>query len=282
MNNQAFYRQRGLSIVELMVALAISSFLILGITQVYIDNKRNYIFQQSQAGNLSNSRFVSLLLDELLSKAGYRRVPDQDMSDAFPASTALSNHCAAFPAEAAITKLKSTAEVGFCMRYQPAMAGEMICDGSTTTLASETPFRYPEQSENIHVAIKFVSHASDLNKGVISCVSDKGTAAVELLSGIADMQVEFGSGLADEKRLKSSSPYKKAAAWSDSDGIVRAVRYSVLSASRSGQRDSESLVFTRWLANTATKDAADRLNAQDDRQIYQAAAGAQAIRNMMP
>ena len=38
------FRQRGLSMIELLVALAISSFLILGITQVYIDNKRNYMF----------------------------------------------------------------------------------------------------------------------------------------------------------------------------------------------------------------------------------------------
>ncbi|MEN1592952.1 prepilin-type N-terminal cleavage/methylation domain-containing protein, partial [Pseudomonas aeruginosa] len=38
--------QKGLSMVELLVALAISSFLILGISQIYIDNKRNYLFQQ--------------------------------------------------------------------------------------------------------------------------------------------------------------------------------------------------------------------------------------------
>ena len=34
-------RQFGLSMIELLIALAISSFLILVITQVYLDNKRN-------------------------------------------------------------------------------------------------------------------------------------------------------------------------------------------------------------------------------------------------
>lgn len=63
------FRQRGLSMIELLVALAISSFLILGITQVYIDNKRNYVFQQSQAGNLENSRFAVLMIDDLISKS---------------------------------------------------------------------------------------------------------------------------------------------------------------------------------------------------------------------
>ncbi len=48
MNNRS-RRQSGLSMIELLVALAISSFLILGITQIYLDNKRNYLFQQGQA-----------------------------------------------------------------------------------------------------------------------------------------------------------------------------------------------------------------------------------------
>ncbi len=77
-------RQFGLSLIELMIALAISSLLILGITQVYIDNKRNYVFQQSQAGNLENSRFASLMINEYLGKAGYRRDPVILVEEAFP------------------------------------------------------------------------------------------------------------------------------------------------------------------------------------------------------
>ena len=42
------HKQHGLSIIELMVALLISSFLIIGITQVYLDNRENTLFQQSQ------------------------------------------------------------------------------------------------------------------------------------------------------------------------------------------------------------------------------------------
>ena len=53
--------QAGLSLIELLIALAISSFLILGITQIYIDNKRSYNFQQSQAGNQENHRFLVMM-----------------------------------------------------------------------------------------------------------------------------------------------------------------------------------------------------------------------------
>lgn len=273
--------QRGLSMIELLVALAISSFLILGITQVYIDNKRNYVFQQSQAGNLENSRFAVLMIDELLSKAGYRRAPDQEMADAFPASSILSAHCEAFPAEAALTKIKATGgQTGFCMRYQPAMANELTCDGIAAPLSKKV-FGYPSQAETIYVAVKFTPHTSDLNKGTLSCVSNKGSALVELIDGVADMKVEFGAGQNNEKKLAASNPFKDAQSWTATDGPVRAVRYSVLAASRNNQRDGDSNVYDKWLA-TANTAAKTRLTAQNKKQIFQTAVGAQAIRNVMP
>ena len=276
------FRQRGLSMVELLVTLAISSFLILGITQVYIDNKRNYVFQQSQAGNLENSRFAVFMLDELLSKAGYRRAPDQLMEDAFPVvNNVLTEHCAGFPKEAVLTKIKPDGnQIGFCMRYQPAVADELTCDGVKAPLAKKI-FGYPSQAETIYVAVKFTPHANDLNKGTLSCISNIGTAEVELLDGIADLKVEFGAGMKDEKKLVALSPFKDADSWTPANGPVRAVRYSVLAASRNSQRDTESNIYTQWLeiASTASKK---RLEEQDNNQIFQVAVGAQAIRNVMP
>lgn len=278
------FRQRGLSMVELLVALAISSFLVLGITQIYIDNKRNYIFQQSQAGNLENSRFAVLMIDELLSKAGYRRVPDPfdiEMGHAFPASSGLSTHCEAFLKGNVVTKIKATSsgQVGFCLRYQPASNGELICDGNSATLTKDEPFQYPAQNETVYVAIKFTPHATDLNKGTLSCIT-KDTSA-ELIDGVADMSVKFGSGTSSEKRLNTASPFKEAENWTSGDGTVRAVRYSLLVASRNNQRDSDSNIYTQWLS-TASTAAKARLVAQDKKQIYQVVAGAQAIRNVMP
>ena len=274
-------QQQGLSMIELLVALALSSFLILGITQVYIDNKRNYLFQQSQAGNLDSSRFAVLMLDEILSKAGYRRAPDQGMEDAFPANSSALSQCAAFPKEAVVTKLKDTNAIGFCIRYQPVFNEEDLCDGNKTELTNEEPFLYPAQNETIYLAIQYTPHTSEQG-GTISCSSNKGpSGSAELLDGIADMQVEFGSGFELEKRLKNSA-FKNASDWQDSDGIVRAIRYSVLTASRQGQRDGDSNVFTQWTGHTASATSKTRLEARDKRNIYQAAIGSQALRNMMP
>ena len=81
-------KQLGISMIELLVAMLISSFLILGVTQVYIDNRSNTLFQQNQAGNIENARFSVLILEQELAKAGYRRSADHSMEYAFPAENA--------------------------------------------------------------------------------------------------------------------------------------------------------------------------------------------------
>ena len=54
--------QSGISLIELMIAMALGLFLILGATQIYIDNKKSYAFQQSQSENQEGSRYSLLFL----------------------------------------------------------------------------------------------------------------------------------------------------------------------------------------------------------------------------
>lgn len=275
-------QQAGLSMIELLIALAMSSFLIIGLSQVYIDHKRNYVFQQSQSANLENSRFAVLILDELLSKAGYRRAPYQPISDAFPESTALNKHCETFAEKSVISKVKVAAgsgQTGFCLRYQPAVKGEFICDGSAAGLVQPTAFIYPEKAETVYIAVLFEPHSQEANEGALRCISRNSN--VQLLTGLADMRVEFGTGQVDEKRLSHSMPFKTAESWSERDSPIRVVRYSVLAASRSNQRDGESKAYKQWLA-AASATSKTRLIAQDKKQLYQVVMGTQALRNMMP
>lgn len=278
-------RQTGLSMVELMVALAVSSLLILGITQVYIDNKRNYVFQQNQANNQENARFAEFILTRLINKAGYRRTPEQAIEDAFPETTA-SAGCAAFAEGAAITALQPTAgtgEVGLCLRYQPAVLGELDCQGSAVKSMPvtnlDTAFVKSENEELVVLAIKFVPDA-ELEQGTLQCKNLSGTAPefVELLEGVADVNFEFATGEDDlfEKRLKENP-------WSDTaSGVVRAVRYSVLLASRPNQRDGESRIYTNWVAGVSNAANKARIEAGDERRVYQVAGSTQTLRNMMP
>ncbi|CAH0282390.1 hypothetical protein SRABI70_03801 [Pseudomonas sp. Bi70] len=276
--------QYGLSMVELLIALAISSFLILGITQVYIDNQRHYIFQQSQSGNLDSGRFAALLLDQYISKAGYRRTPSSLQEMAFPERTA-SGGCMAFTAGAPITNLSVSEGMGFCIRYQPQVSGELDCQGvaSNTSFTQAFPSTLTE-SDLIVLAFKYEPGAStELQNGRLLCKSLNAATPqfTEQLTGIADMRMDFGVGGTDilSKEVTSYIPQKD---WTTNSAGIRSVRYSILLTSRTGQRDSDdSKILTDWLT-LATSANKTRLQSGDKKRIYQVVGSTQTVRNLMP
>ncbi|WP_395502576.1 PilW family protein [Ectopseudomonas mendocina] len=277
-------RQLGLSLIELLIALAISSLLILGITQVYLDNKRNYVFQQNQAGNLENGRFASLMLNDYLGKAGYRRDPVILVEEAFPSRSA-SGGCQAFEAGHSITGLDPNEGRGFCIRYQPKISGELDCQGvASDSFDDEVAFASPPTSSLIVLAFKYEpSPDNDLPKGRLLCKSLNVSSPQygELLRGVADMRLDFGVGNSDVLEKKVSN-YLSQADWTPASGAIRSVRYSMLIASRSGQRDSvDSKILDDWLA-TATDDDKTRLQNSDNRRLYQVTSSTQTVRNLMP
>ncbi len=277
--------QYGLSMVELLVALAVSSFLILGITQVYIDNKRSYMFQQSQSNNQENTRFAELTLNTLINKAGYRRAPDQLIEDAFPKSTS-TDDCEVFIEGAAVAAFKpksGTKEIGFCIRYQPASSTDFDCQGNTVKTVARTnidkPFIKTAQEELVTLAIKFVPNA-DLVKGSLQCKNLTGTAPAfeELIDGVADINFQYATSEGDlfERKLKNNP-------WSTNPtGLVRAVRYSILLTSRANQRDGESVIYNDWVNAVSDTTNKARIQAGDNQRVYQLAGSTQTLRNMMP
>lgn len=285
MRSHKLTAQRGLSMIELLVALAISSFLLLGISQIYLDNKRTQLFQQNQTGNQENSRFAALILNEYLGKAGYRRAPDQLIEEAFPAKSYPG--CKEFGKGSAVSV--TTDGQGICLRYQPVVSGELDCHGNASPAFTDTTaFKPPPTSSLIVLAIKYVpsTDSKALNSGTLECsnVTVANPSYVELIAGVADFRLEFGVGskdLLERKLTDGSNRFVSASTWSESSGPIRAVRYAILLASNEDQRDSESLVYNKWYdAADATVKA--RLADGDGNRIYQVAHATQTIRNLMP
>lgn len=283
MNN--IKRQFGLSMIELLIALAISSFLILGITQVYLDNKRNYVFQQNQAGNLENSRFAALIISDYLGKAGYRRNPSALLDTVFPSRPA-ANGCLAFNAGHAITGLAPSEGDGFCIRYQPRVSGELDCQGAASPVVYDEAFPSgpPDESDLTVLAFKYEpSTDNQLQEGRLLCKSLNAASPQygELLRGIADFRLDFGVGNTDllEKEVTTFTPQSD---WSPASGAIRSVRYALLLTSRAGQREGDdSKVLADWLVE-ASADAQARLQVADDNRIYQVAGSTLTVRNLMP
>lgn len=65
------HQQQGLTVVELLVALALGVVLVGGITQVYLENKRNYVQDEAMARLQENGRFAINLFKRELKMAGF-------------------------------------------------------------------------------------------------------------------------------------------------------------------------------------------------------------------
>jgi type IV pilus assembly protein PilW len=283
--------QTGLSLVELMVALAISSFLVLGVTQVYIDNKRSYSFQQNQTENLEGGRYALLLLQQELSKAGYRRRPDEQPDTAFPAVGVLpSLGCDAFAKGVTIQR---TALDSLCIRYQPRDHLERNCLGdlpSTATALTTAPYT---SSGEIIIERLYFEKDTGSDAGALKCtrvhtvpagtvISDRTVMTGELVSGLVDLRYELGVGSAADPR--NISQYTTAATTLP----ILAVRYTALMRS-SGIRLRESITvddaLENWQGLVGLEDSDSVLagiKAADSGQLYQVSQSNVMLRNLMP
>lgn len=272
MNTYARYpnRQTGLSMIELLIALAISSFLIIGITQVYIDNKRNYGFQQSQGEIQEANRFISLLFDTYLNKAGYSREPYLPDEEIFKAANR--DKCLPFKDGQRVTKTKDSVGTGLCIRYTQLQSEELDCAGNATETFDDTnPF-------DINNKAPVVTAAFYVDDGKFYCQSGDGDA-VELLTGVASLRLAFGINPTSETTVTKTLA---AEDWDNSKGQILQVRYEALIASSRNQRgEGDSAVLDNWLIN-ASADEKTAIEAGDTGQLYQIASSTVTLRNLTP
>lgn len=275
------FLQHGLSLVEMMVALAISSFLIIGVTQIYVDNKRSYLFQQGQSENQEGNRYALLLLQQELNKAGYRRRTDQIPEDAFPTLADGVSGCGAFKAGQTVQNLDANS---FCIRYQPSAEFDRDCLGNLAENDVSEP--YPDISAVNEIIVERFYIANDallcqnthVNRRTGAALRD--SARGELVIGLADFRLQFG--VASNSDPRSLDRYLN-------DGIgtnILAVRYTALMRSsqthlRDGSDDSPTLA--QWQTSSgASAEELTTLKAADKGQLYQFTQNTVALRNLLP
>ncbi|MBU0811647.1 MAG: PilW family protein [Gammaproteobacteria bacterium] len=250
------HKQHGLSIIEMMVALLISSFLIIGITQVYLDNRENTLFQQSQGQNIDNARFSILLLEQTLAKAGYRRAPDETMETAFPSDSI--GACGPMGAGQVVKRMSATS---FCIRYQPAFPDARDCAGDNIPNIPASPY----------IATAPVTEIFDLNDGNLTC-RQAGGAEQELASNVEGLKLLYGSNNNEEKRIEtySETPEKN----------IRAVHFSIMTASSTEVAKSPgSAAYKFWhKPNTEGAEEPD----PEDKRLYTMLSSSTSMRNLMP
>lgn len=241
------HKQHGLSIIEMMVALLISSFLILGITQVYLDNRENTLFQQSQGQNIESARFSILLLEQTLAKTGYRRRPDETMEAAFPSFSG--GNCDGMAAGEVIKRSNANTTI-FCIRYQPAFPGARTCSGDLIADIPNDPY----------VRTDPVVETFQLTNGELRC---NGQA---IATGITALNFDYGVNYNDDKRITEYTPEPAA------NARVRAVQFAIMAASPTEiGKSAGSTVYEFWFGNAPT-----------DKRLYTMLSSSTSMRNLMP
>lgn len=257
-NRQVLRRtQSGLSLIELMIAMLIGSFLILGITEIFINNQKSYLFQQSQVSNQENGRFALTILEQELSKAGYRSYPSQTLA----ASSGAVANCI-FPDNVSTVALSATR---LCIRYQASNRADVSCQGTGLAGADQNSITRPYNKQNKEIVerIEFDSATQS-----ITCTTD---VTRQLVTGVADVRFDYGSG--DQKSVTSFS--------TTPGQTIGAVRYAALMQSGAptirDTTDKQPQALSDWNSRFGAT-IADPTNTQ----IYQIVQGTIMLRNQMP
>lgn len=265
--------QRGLSLVEIMVAMAIGLVIVLIATTLYMQGASNFGFRMGQSENLSNGRYALGTLDSEFTKAGFRRDPTQSMEEAFPEDASASKNGCKFARGQAVYV---TDDGELCMRYQARDNDEKDCAGSAAGIAGLKAYEAPPSpalGAGLFVEKYF------LQDGSLVCQAGSQEDSIPVADGVQGIHFEYGVGKVTdsqaERRVESFKTDTPGA-----DEAIRSLRYAVLLASTAERITGgmETTACTRWAELGGEEDRCDTSKGQ----LYQIANGSLTLRNLMP
>lgn len=262
--------QRGFTLVELMVAMAIGLFIVLIAITIYTQGLSSVAFRMGQSENLNNSRYTIGMLDSEFSKAGFRRDPTQLIEQAFPADAAAHANGCLFIAGQAIYAPNATS---LCIRYQARDSGETNCAGTTAGIASLGPYEAPASGAGL-----LVERYTIVNKALVCQAGVGAVTSTQVADGVRDVHFEFGIGKKGDtlaqRRVQSFKTDVPTA-----DEAIRALRYAVLlSSTGKVTQGMTSTVCTRWAEAGGNASSCDATAGQ----LLQLVTGSLTLRNLMP
>ena len=173
-------RQRGFTLVELMVTIAIALFLLGGLVSIVQNVRRTYNQQQALVQLQDQQRFAITLLTDVIQSGGYFDNPTIDTAaTALPAAAPLGSGQAFWGTQGGAAP--ATTGDTITVRFRSALNDGIInCSGGSNTTVN------PNQ-----VYVNAFSIAVVNGVGTLQC-SLNGGLPVSLVSGVASMQVYYG------------------------------------------------------------------------------------------
>lgn len=216
-------KQRGLSIVELMVALVLSLVVMLVTVSIYVSNKQTYRFIDSNSLLQENGRFAIHFLRESAQQAGYPK--NVSMVEAFPAAT--------LPTDGGIAAGIPGSDA-FTVNYW----GQNDCLGNAPATATLNAS-----------GDRLIEDTFTVGANGLMCDGNGGAVGATLLvDGIDNMQIEYGldtdvDGIANS--YATAAEVTAATLW---DSVV-SMRIALLVSANSAVMDQDTPVNFRLLNN---------------------------------
>jgi type IV pilus assembly protein PilW len=182
------YAQRGFTLVELMVTVAIALFLIGGLMTIAQNVRRTYTNQQSLAELQDEQRFALTVLTDVIQAGGYYPSPQNanvwQPTTALPAAGTTLAATPAFQAGQAFTGAVVAGQADTLgVRYRTAVNdGVLLCDGTTNT-ALAPDHSYANQFWVVQPAAGV--------PGQLWCQVD-ANVAVPLVDGVVGLTIFYG------------------------------------------------------------------------------------------
>ncbi|MDN6860276.1 prepilin-type N-terminal cleavage/methylation domain-containing protein [Pseudomonas sp. CAN2814] len=250
--------QAGMTLIELMIAMTLSLFLILGVTQVFLDGQNNARYFNSQAQNQDNARYAQQILEARLAKAGYRRLPSSRMAASFPALS--SNGCVFASGQALVRVDAST----LCLRYQPRDTADVDCSGAA--LSGRPGLTKPYSS---YIPSNNVVEKLTLSGAKLLC---NGTT---LLDNVVAVRFDYGVDASNDEYNRKVAQYVDTPATGQT---VRSLRYAMLLASSANVAGGlAATTCQRWRDLYGSNACTD-----GDGPVRRIVSGSSMLRNLMP
>ncbi len=180
-------RQAGFTLIELMVAITVTLFMLAGVLAIYVNMKTTFVAQSNLAQLQDSERLVLTMLTTTLQSAGYFVNPlTNTATSALPAASVTwpGGTTSAFAAGQAVVGTGSGTGTGaasdtIAVQYQAASGdGLMNCQGGTNPATSGAP-------------VVWVNSFAVNNNNELTCTVGTG-APVALASQVASLSVLYG------------------------------------------------------------------------------------------
>jgi len=203
-------KQKGLSIIELLVTMIIGLFITVGISSVYVGNKRSSMTTDELSLLQANGRAVLEQLTQVIQHAGYKATRGSLGQDMFILGTVSNSRCSGGADSVANTGLFGTTQndnttrgdtIGIVYlgddRLTTDCTGSVIPNDCRLSDASTAP---PPAASRLYSYFKVDVRADDMP--VLTCAGSLSATEDEIAEGVENLQINYGEdadgdGIAD-------------------------------------------------------------------------------------